>query len=141
MRTENPEVIHIPLPSLGVLIALAVGFRLPAFFLLHYGGGVPDWSDFRYYHELAALSAQGYFPDIQFWIEYPPLFPWLAVGAYKLSLLIPAWINPEFWFDLILTVVLAAADAGSIVLIDRLGDAFWGKPAGRRSAVLYAALF
>jgi hypothetical protein len=129
------------LPSLGALIILAVGFRLPALFLLRYGGSVPDWSDFRYYHELAGLSAQGYFPDIQFWVEYPPLFPWLAVGAYQLSLLIPNWLHPYFWFDLILTVVLATADAGTIFLVDRLGDAFWGKPAGRRSAMMYAAMF
>ena len=141
MRIKAQEKVGIPLPSLEVLIALVIGFRLTALFLLRYGGSVPDWSDFRYYHELAALSAQGYFPDLQFWVEYPPLFPWLAVGAYRLSLFIPAWINPEFWFDLILTIVLAAADAGSIVLIDRLGDAFWGKPAGRRSAIVYAALF
>ena len=141
MHIKSQEKAVIPLPSLGVLIVLAIGFRLPALFLLRYGGSVPDWSDFRYYHELAALSAQGYFPDLQFWVEYPPLFPWLAVGAYRLSLFIPAWINPQFWFDLFLTAVLAMADAGSIVLIDRLGNAFWGKPAGRRSAILYAALF
>lgn len=135
MRTK------LGMPSLAVLIILAIGFRLPALFLLRYGGPVPDWSDFRYYHELAALSAQGYFPDIQFWVEYPPLFPWLAVGAYQLSLLIPSWIQPYFWFDLILTIVLAAADAGTVLLIDRLGDAFWGEPAGRRSATIYAAFF
>ncbi len=50
------------LPSLAALIVLAIGFRLPPLFLLRYGGSVPDWSDFRYYHELASLSAQGYFP-------------------------------------------------------------------------------
>ncbi len=128
-------------PSLLVLILLAVGFRLPALFLLRYGGSAPDWSDFQYYHEVAALSAQGYLPGVHFWVEYPPLFPWLAVGAYQLSLLIPGWIHPYFWFDLILSAVMALADAGSIVLVDRLGDAYWGAPAGRRSAMIYTALF
>ncbi len=128
-------------PSLAVLIVLALGFRLAALFLLRYGSSVPDWSDFRYYHELAGLSAQGYYPDVQFWVEYPPLFPWLAVGAYKLSQQLPGLVHPYFWFDLILTIVLGAADAGAIVVIDRLGDAFWGRPAGRRSATIYAAMF
>ena len=84
----------LAMPSLAALIILAVGFRLPPLFLLRYGGSIPDWSDFRYYHELAGLSAQGYFPGIHFWVEYPPLFPWLAVAAYQLSLLIPGWIHP-----------------------------------------------
>jgi len=127
--------------SLTALILLAVGFRLPAFFLMRYGGTAPDWSDFRYYHELASLAAQGYFPDIHYWVEYPPLFPWLAVGAYRLSLLMPNWTQPYFWFDLFLTIVLATADAGTIVVIDRLGDAVWGQGHGRRAATLYAALF
>ena len=140
-RGRSLGVPSISAPSLAVLIILAIGFRLTALFLLRYGSSVPDWSDFRYYHELAGLSAQGYYPDVQFWVEYPPLFPWLAVGAYKLSSQIPSLVHPYFWFDLILTTVLAAADAGSIVLIDRLGDAVWGKPAGRRSATIYAAMF
>lgn len=127
--------------SLAALIVLAVGFRLPAFFLIRYGGSAPDWSDFRYYHELASLAAQGYLPDIHYWVEYPPLFPWLAVGVYRLSLLMPNWTQPYFWFDLLLTVVLALADAGTIVVIDRLGDAVWGSGHGRRAATLYAALF
>ncbi|MGH2461911.1 MAG: hypothetical protein ACRDIY_23900, partial [Chloroflexota bacterium] len=102
----------IAAPSLSVLILLAIGFRLTSLFLLRYGSSVPDWSDFRYYHELAGLSAQGYYPDLQFWVEYPPLFPWLAVGAYQLSLQIPSLVHPYFWFDLILTAILGAADAG-----------------------------
>jgi len=121
---------------LGALIVLAIGFRLTALFLVRYGSASPDWSDFVYYHQVASLSAQGYYPDIQFWVEYPPLFPWLAVGAYQLSLLLPVWIQPDFWFELTLSLVLAVADGAAIVAIDRLGDAFWGKPAGRRSAIV-----
>src|SRR5207302_1305739 len=113
----------------------------PALFLIRYGGSAPDWSDFLYYHELAGMAAQGFFPDIHFWVEYPPLFPWLAVGIYRLSLALPGWTQPYFWFDLILTAVLALADAGSIVALDRLGDAYWGSGAGRRCATIYAAMF
>jgi hypothetical protein len=53
---------------------------------------------------------------------------------------LPSWTQPYFWFDLVLTFVLAAADAGSIVAIDRIGDAYWSEGAGRRSAAVYAAL-
>lgn len=140
IRTEPAEGAHQGV-SLGALIVLAIGFRLSALFLLRYGGATPDWSDFRYYHELASLSAQGYLPDVHFWVEYPPLFPWLAVAAYQLSLLIPSWIHPYFWFDLFLTAVLALGDAGSIVLIDRLGASVGGRGRGRSSATIYAAMF
>jgi len=139
-RTQYPEV-RPWMPSLAALIVLAIGFRLPALFLIRYGGSAPDWSDFLYYHELAGLAAQGFFPDIHFWVEYPPLFPWLAVGIYRLSLTLPGWTQPFFWFDLILTAALAVADAGSVVAIDRLGDTYWGKGAGRRCATIYAAMF
>ncbi len=128
-------------PSVAALIVLAIGFRLMALFLLRYGGPNPEWSDFGYYHEMAALSAQGFYPDLQFWVEYPPLFPWLAVAAYVVGSHLPVWVQPSFWFELILSTVLALGDAGAIVAIDRLGDAFWGAPAGRRSATFYAALF
>lgn len=139
--TPGPALDPPALPSLLTLIILVIGFRLPCLFLLRYGGAAPDWSDFLYYHELAALAAQGFLPDIHFWVEYPPLFPWLAVGAYRVSLLFPAWTQPYFWFDLLLSGVLAVADAGTIIVIDRLGDLLWGKGGGRRSALLYAALF
>jgi len=62
-------------PSLAALVVLAVGFRLTGLFLIRYGGTAPDFSDFLYYHELAGLAAQGFLPDIHFWVEYPPLFP------------------------------------------------------------------
>jgi hypothetical protein len=129
------------LPSLPTLIALAVGFRLTVLFLNRYGGIAPEFTDFAYYHDLARLSAQGYYPGVHFWTEYPPILPWLAVAAYRLTVTWPAWTQPFFWFDLTLTVIMAAADAGSIVAIDRLGNALWGAGRGRRATVLYAALY
>jgi hypothetical protein len=127
-------------PSLAALIILALCFRLTALFLVDYGGSSEGLSDFRYYHDLAALSAQGYYPGIHFWTEYPPVFPRLAVAAYRLTVAWPTWTQPYFWFDLVLTFILGVVDAGSIVAIDRIGDAYWGSRAGRRSAAIYAAL-
>ncbi len=137
--TDSPN--GAPTLSLPAIVVLSVGFRLTAMFLIRYGGAAPDFSDFRYYHELASLSAQGFFPGVQYWSEYPPIFPWIAVAAYRLTLSFPTWIQPYFWFDLFLTVVLAVADAGCVIAIDRIGDAMGGKGWGRRSAVMYVALF
>jgi hypothetical protein len=131
----------LPIPSLATLIILAVGFRLIALFLVRFGGAVPDWSDFAFYHELAALAAQGFLPDIHFWVEYPPILPWIAVAAFRFSQLMPPWPQPLFWFDLFMSAVLSVGDAAAIIAIDRLGDAVWGRPAGRRSAAIYAAMF
>jgi hypothetical protein len=123
-----------------MLLLLAACMRIPGLFLLHYG--VPDgWSDFIYDHDVAALAAQGFYPNIQYWSEYPPLFPWLAVGAYRLSLLLPPAAQPTFWFESIVVLVVTVADLGSIVLVDRLGALYWGRAGGRRAATIYALLF
>ena len=132
---------RLPIPSLKALIILGVGFRLIALFLTRFGSAVPDWSDFAFYHELAALAAQGFLPDIHFWVEYPPILPWVAVAAFRFSQLLPPWPQPLFWFDLFMSAVLSVGDAAAIIAIDRLGDAIWGRPAGRRSAAIYAAMF
>jgi hypothetical protein len=137
----SERIAGIPLPSLATLIILGVGFRLTALFLTRFGSAVPDWSDFAFYHEVGALAAQGFFPDVHFWVEYPPILPWISVAAFRFSQLMPPWPQPLFWFDLFMSGVLAVGDAGAIVAIDRLGDAIWGRPAGRRSAAIYAAMF
>ena len=43
--------------------------------------------DFPYYMQIGELSSRGLYPVISYWMEYPPIFPWLVTGVYKLSLL------------------------------------------------------
>ena len=103
----EPEPPEPPLAPMTVefwfLLAVFASFRLLTLFLLRPGGFIRDWSDFDTYFGIAALSDYGLFPFTHFWLEWPPLVPWLAVVAYRLALLFPPWPDdPRLWFVLIL---------------------------------------
>lgn len=130
-----------------LLFALFFSFRLLTLLLLRPGGFIRDWSDFDTYLGIAALSDYGLFPYLDFWLEWPPLVPWLAVGAYKLSLLLPPWTEPRLWFVLIVGSVFVAFEAGNFWLLYRLARrlAGPGEEGEARSTLrvlwLYAGLF
>jgi hypothetical protein len=63
------------------------------------------------------LSDYGLYPFLHYWLEWPPFVPWLAVGAYKLSLLLPPWTDPRLWFVLILGSVFVLFETGNFVLL------------------------
>jgi hypothetical protein len=118
------------------LLALFLAFRLLTLFLLRPGGFVRDWSDFDTYLGIAALSDYGLYPFLHYWLEWPPLIPWLMVGAYKLSLLLPLWSDARLWFTLILGTVFVLFETGNFVLLYRIArrllpspdeDQLWSK--------------
>ena len=110
-----------------LLLILFVAFRLLALFLLRPGGFVRDWSDFNTYLGIATVSDYGLYPFLHYWLEWPPLVPWLVVGAYRLSLLIPVWPDDHrLWFVLILGGVFALFEAGNLVLLFRLAHQLYG---------------
>lgn len=134
-------IVHSALPSFAALVAVFLTTRLLTIVLLRPGGFFGDWSDYYYFREMAALSSQGYYPYLHYWVEYPPVFPWLAVGAYRLSLLLPVFKHPLLWFQLALSGVLIVADLGNLWLVRRLGVRLWGESRGLECAWLYAGLF
>lgn len=107
-------------PSFLTLLALFVAFRLLTLLLLRPGGFIRDWSDFDTYLGIAALSDYGLYPFLHYWLEWPPLVPWLAVGAYQLSLLFPPWTDNRLWFILILGTVFVLFETGNFVLLYRI---------------------
>ena len=121
----EPEVV-LPDPISAIsdfwfLLALFLTFRLLTLLLLRPGGFIRDWSDFDTYFGIAALSDYSLFPFLDFWLEWPPLVPWLSVGAYRLSLLLPPWSDdPRLWFILIMGFTFVLFEVGNFVLIYRL---------------------
>jgi hypothetical protein len=107
-------------PSFLTLLALFIAFRLLTLLLLRPGGFIRDWSDFDTYLGIAALSDYGLYPFLHYWLEWPPLVPWLAVGAYQLSLLFPPWTDNRLWFVLILGTVFVLFETGNFVLLYRI---------------------
>lgn len=43
------------------------------------------YGDYRYYFDLDTLFEQGHLPFIDYWSEYPPVFPFLNLALYQLS--------------------------------------------------------
>lgn len=123
----EPEiVIPDPVSSLSdfwLLLALFTSFRLLTLFLFRPGGFIRDWSDFDTFLGVVALSDFSLYPFLDFWLEWPPLVPWLGVAAYQLSLLLPPWSDdPRLWFILILGTVFVLFEVGNFVLIYRLAN-------------------
>jgi hypothetical protein len=129
-----------------LLLAAFVIMRLLAILLLRPGGFIVNQGpDMRYYFEVARLTGSGERPFFEFWMEYPPLMPWLLTWAYRLSLHFPVWETPIFWFNTIFRLLLLPFDAACLILVyanlrilaDRehalLGAALW--------ALLFTPLF
>lgn len=125
-----------------LLALLFLSFRFLTLLLFEAGGYILDWSG--YYVPGASfveLSDKGLYPVIHYWMEYPPLFPWLAVIIYRLSLLLPAWRDPQLWFNLLLGGTLLLFEIGNFVLIYALASILKGRQMAVRCCWLYAALF
>src|SRR5690349_15406324 len=64
------------IPWLGVLYSLPLFVGLCAFYLRWHPEG-----DMYFYYEIVALAQRGVHPFIDYWSEYPPVFPLLLVGG------------------------------------------------------------
>ena len=143
----KPKPPPEPLPAVPsetwLILAVFVSFRLLTVFLLRPGGYIRDWSDFDTYFGIASLSDYGLYPFLNFWLEWPPLVPWLTVGAYRLSLLLPPWPDdPRLWFILIMGVVFLLFEIGNFFLILQLARRLFDKASTiSRVLWLYAGLF
>ncbi len=121
---------------------LFIAFRVFALLYFRPGGYIRDWSDYTTYLGIAQLSDQGLYPAVHYWLEYPPLFPWLFVGLYRLSLLIPPWLeDPRLWFNALLGMTLLAFEAGNLVLLYAIGRRSADRATALRAVVAYALLF
>lgn len=125
---------------------LFLAFRWLTLLLLRPGGFIRDWSDFDTFLGFASLSDYGLYPFVHYWLEWPPLMPWVAVGAYQLSSQLPAWTDDSrLWFVLILGSVYVLFEAGNLVLIylisQRLYSADRENVSVLRPVWLYALLF
>ena len=73
--------------------------------------GLRGYGDFINYFEVSSLSG---LPFIHYWVEYPPVFPFLAEGINRLAR------GQEHVFSYLLIFIFSLADAGSLYLFTRL---------------------
>ena len=95
-------------------------------------------SDVGAYEQRARLALQGLQPYLDYWVEYPPLFPWTASGLKLLS--VPLG-GDEAAFQVLFSLLMVGFEAGILWLIHAIAVRVWDEPRGLVTAVTYAALF
>jgi hypothetical protein len=119
--------------TLGLTLLLFVTFRLG---LLAFwpADQLACWSDYDYYYEIASWVDEGRLPYLHYWVEYPPLFPYLSVALYLLTPHYAAYAGG-------LALVQLAFEAGSLALLYRLARRVLGETRADQAAWVYALLF
>ncbi len=110
---------------------LLVFLRIGVYFKFQSG----RWYNFVSYWDFASAAAYGHFPYIHYWVEYPPVFPWLATLSYLASALAGNWAQPLFY--VLILLLLLAADCGCVLIVYRIGQIAYGDD---RLATLAGAL-
>lgn len=123
-----------------LILMLSQALQFMAVLIFRPGGYLGVVGDFQDYRLMLSFTTQGFLPLIDFWMEYPPLFPWLMLGLYRLSLLIPAWTTPGTSFYLLLSIFLAIVNGGSLVLFYAIGRRLWGQERAVHLSWIYALL-
>ncbi len=146
MNNEQLSKTESPRTDFWLALVLFVSFRFLALLLMRPGGFIRDFSDFNFYFGIVRLSDYGFIPFRDFWLEWPPLVPLAMTGAYRLSLLIPQWMDgggePSLWFVTIWGSVVVLFETGNFRLIYRLARRlFTDHTARMRPLWLYALLF
>ena len=125
--------------SLRLPLALALGIGLLAILFLKPGGSLIDSiGDVGFYRELGGLTLGGRLPYRDFWVEYPPLFPFVLTALYRLSIHLPGWPSTTAPFQVLLSLFLLACDAANALLVRRIAARVYGPTVGDRAALLYA---
>jgi hypothetical protein len=137
MNDRSEKAVH---PIVYVLVTY-VAFRLMAVLLVKPGGYVTTLSDFTFYRLLASYASQGFYPSVDYWMEYQPIFPWIPVGIYRLSLFLPNWGGPGFWFNLLLGTFFLLSETANLALIYLIGRRLHGQEVAVRLAWIYSLLF
>ncbi len=122
-----------------VPVAVVLGARtlLVAFALLL--NARQDSGDIPFYYALAAEALKGRLPYMHFWVEYPPVFPWLVVGLLRLAqALWPA--NPQPLFAALLLGVNLLASYANLILVYLLLGRLYGPAQAFKSGLIYAVL-
>jgi len=136
------HVSRITHHDLTLVVAVMTLMRLLAIIALRPGGYIAETGpDSAYHFQLGRLAASGAYPFVDYWVEYPPLFPWLSVLAYKLAALLPSWIDQRFWFNLTLHALIIPFDVLNVILIYALSRRINDSALALKSAWLYATLF
>lgn len=126
-------------------LALAAVFAMARFlaaFYLKPGGYIVDQPpDSWVYLDMLRLNYGGLAPYHDYWLEYPPILPWLLQVIGALALKIPPWDTQILVPNFLLRVTLAAFDIGNLALMYATARRVLGPAKGLLTAVAWALAF
>lgn len=97
--------------------------------------------DYIHFYLVGELSARGAYPFIDFWMEYPPIYPWITVGIYRLSELVSPLIDLKLFYFGATALFYVAAEVGILWLIVRIAGRTGGRERAVAAALTYGLLF
>jgi hypothetical protein len=116
-----------------LILGLFVTFRL-SLLVFWPADQLARWSDYDYYYQLASWVDEGRLPYLDYWVEYPPLFPYLSVLLYLLT--------PRYeTYAAGLALAQLLFETGSFILLFRIAERALGEARAKDSAWIYALLF
>ena len=124
--------------TFGLIFVQFVVLRLGLALLWRPIGLFERGSDVGAYEQRARLALQGLQPYLDYWVEYPPVFPWTASGLKLLS--VPLG-GDEAAFQVLFSLMMVGFEAGILWLIHAIAVRVWDEPRGLVTAAAYAALF
>lgn len=93
-----------------------------------------------YFRDLGRFALGGAYPVIDYWVEYPPMYPWANSAAYLLSMLIPG--DQLLWFGTFQRWILLPFDIGGVCLVYLIARKLDRSEANAlRVSLLYVAAF
>lgn len=119
------------------IVVLFVALRL-MFMAVFPPDNLTLFGDYVYYYELATYSDQGYLPFIHYWSEYPPVFPFLSVGVYRLAHLFGGGYHVYVY---LMGLLMLMVNTGNLVLFLRLAQRMRGEESVERLGWVYSVLF
>lgn len=95
---------------------------------------------FGIFWDQGRFSLAGAYPYLDYWSEYPPIFPWLNVLAYQTSLALPG--DRVLWFGAFSRWILLPFDMGSVALVYLIARQLGANEEGAMTrALLFVAAF
>lgn len=93
------------------------------------------YGDYQHYFNLSDMTRQGLYPFIDYWYEFPPVFPYLNIAVYALA-------GQQLKnYILVLAFILLLVECGNLYLIYRLAVTLRGPGQAIQVAWIYTVLF
>lgn len=137
LRNQLAQFIHLRRDLLIISLGYGVARLLTALFTqMSFASYGPSFEQFLWQ---GRASLSGAYPFVHYWVEYPPMFPWLALAAYRVSLWLPPW--GDVWFGTFLRWSIVPFELGAVLLVYAIGRRFNPEGPALLGTFLYAIAF